>query len=60
MLTASGKAVDGAQIRKLMDDLSEAVRTKDVNASMSNLAPDVLSLWLMDPNRKHESESQTH
>jgi ketosteroid isomerase-like protein len=50
MMTATGKAVDGAQIRKLMDDRSEAVRTKDVNASMSNLAPDVLSLWLIDPN----------
>jgi ketosteroid isomerase-like protein len=50
MMTATGKAVDGAQIRKLMDDQSEAMRTKDVNASMSNLAPDVLLLWLIDPN----------
>ena len=41
--TATGKALEEAQIRNLIDDRLKAVRNKDVNASMSSLAPDVLS-----------------
>ena len=49
MTTATGKALDEGQIRKLMDDRVKAVRTKDVNASMSNLAPDILSFDVVNP-----------
>lgn len=47
--TAHGKTTDEAQIRKLISDREKAVRTKDVNASVSNLAPDILSFDVVDP-----------
>ena len=43
MTTATGKALEEAQIRNLIDDRLKAVRNKDVNASMSSLASDILS-----------------
>jgi uncharacterized protein (TIGR02246 family) len=43
MTTAVGRVQDEVQIRKLMESRIEAVRTKDVNASITNLAPDVMS-----------------
>ena len=49
MTIATGKALDEGQIRKLMDDRVKAVRAKDVNASMSNLAPDILSFDVVNP-----------
>jgi uncharacterized protein (TIGR02246 family) len=47
MTTGPGKALE--QIRKLMDDRVKAVRTKDVNASTSNLTPDILSFDVVNP-----------
>jgi ketosteroid isomerase-like protein len=49
MTTENSKTLDEAEIRKLMDDRVEAVRTKDVNASMSDLAPDILSFDVVNP-----------
>lgn len=49
MTTENSKALDEAQIRKLMDVRVQAVRTRDVNASMSNLAPDILSFDVVNP-----------
>lgn len=49
MTTAVGKVVDEVQIRNLMDARIESVRTKDVRASMSNLASDILSFDVVDP-----------
>src|SRR5437868_2559633 len=43
MTAANSKAIDDSQIRKLMDARSHAVRTKDINRAMSNIAPDVVS-----------------
>lgn len=39
MTTAAGKVLDEDQILRLIDARIEAVRTKAVKASMSNLAP---------------------
>jgi len=52
MTTENCKALNAAQIRKLMDDRVNAVRTKDVNASMSNLAPDIVSFDVVNPLQK--------
>ncbi len=49
MTTATGKALDEGQIRKLMDDRVNAVRSRDVNAAISNLAPDILSFDVVNP-----------
>jgi uncharacterized protein (TIGR02246 family) len=38
-----------AEIRALIDDRAKAVRTRDVNASMSNVAPDILSFDVVNP-----------
>jgi hypothetical protein len=49
MTTATSKAMEEGQIRKLMDDRVKAVRTRDVNASMSHVAPDILSFDVVNP-----------
>lgn len=49
MTAAISKATDEAQIGALIDGRIEAVRTKDVNASISNLAPDILSFDVVNP-----------
>ncbi len=49
MTNANSKAVEEAQIRALIDDRVKAVRTKDVNASMSSLVPDILSFDVVNP-----------
>lgn len=41
--TASSKTADVVQIRKLIDDRVKAVRARDVNGSMANIAPDIVS-----------------
>jgi ketosteroid isomerase-like protein len=43
MTTAQNTATDEDQIRKLMDERSKAVRAKDINGVMLNIAPDILS-----------------
>ena len=57
MPSATVKALDEVQIRKLMDDRVKAVRTKDVNASTSNLAPDVLSFDVVNPLQRIGADS---
>lgn len=49
MTTATGKASDKDQIRTLMNERVRAVRTKDVNAAISNVAPDILSFDVVNP-----------
>jgi ketosteroid isomerase-like protein len=56
MTTATSKALNEEQILKLMDARIEAVRTKDVNASMSNLASDVLSFDVVNPLQRVGSD----
>lgn len=57
MTTATSKAQNEKQISKLMDARIEAVRTKDVNASMSNLASDVLSFDVVNPLQRLGSDA---
>ena len=38
-----------AQIRALIDDRVEAVRARDADGAMSNIAPDVLSFDVVNP-----------
>jgi ketosteroid isomerase-like protein len=42
---------DEAQIRALIDDRINAVRAKDVDAAMANVAPDVVSFDVVNPLR---------
>lgn len=49
MTTANSKATDEAQIRALINDRVKAVRRRDINASMFNLAPDILSFDVVNP-----------
>jgi uncharacterized protein (TIGR02246 family) len=44
-----GMRRDEDAIRQLMDDSANAVRSKDVEALMSNFAPDVLSFDVVNP-----------
>jgi uncharacterized protein (TIGR02246 family) len=49
MTTENSKATDEARIRALVEDRIKAVRAKDVNGAMSNVAPDVLSFDVVNP-----------
>jgi ketosteroid isomerase-like protein len=49
MTTENRKAIDEAQIRALIDDRVKAVRAKDINGVMSNIAPDILSFDVVNP-----------
>lgn len=57
MTTANSKAIDEAQIRALIDDRVKAVRAKDINALMSNHAPDILAFDVIDPLRYTGSDA---
>lgn len=52
MTTANSKAIDEAEIRKLMDENAKAVRTKDINTSVSNYSPDIVSFDVVNPLQK--------
>jgi uncharacterized protein (TIGR02246 family) len=43
MTTENSKAIDEAQIRALIDERVKAVRARDINGAMSNVAPDIVS-----------------
>jgi ketosteroid isomerase-like protein len=49
MATENSKASDEAQIRVLIDDRVKAVRAKDINGTMANTAPDILSFDVVNP-----------
>ena len=49
MTTASSKATDEAQIRKLIDDRVKAVRARDIDGAMSNISPDIVSFDVVNP-----------
>ena len=48
---------DEATLRRLIDDRIQAIRAKDVAATVSAHAPDVLSFDLVDPLRKTGREA---
>lgn len=47
--TAISKTSDEAQIRKLIDDREKAVRARDVDGSIANIATDVVSFDVVNP-----------
>jgi ketosteroid isomerase-like protein len=49
LTTTHSQASDEAQIRTLIDDRVEAVRTKDVDGAMSGIAPDIRSFDVVNP-----------
>src|SRR6267142_3139241 len=49
MTTENSRTVNEAQIRELIDNRVKAIRSKDVNASTSSLAPDILSFDVVNP-----------
>jgi ketosteroid isomerase-like protein len=48
-MTIESKATDEAQLRKLIDDRVKAIRARDVNGAISNVAPDVLLFDVINP-----------
>ena len=57
MTTATSKESNENQILKLMDVRIEAIRTKNVNASMADLAPDILSFDVVNPLQRVGSDA---
>ena len=57
MTTENRGAAETDQIRALMDARMEAVRARDVNASVSNLAADILSFDVVNPLRHIGSDA---
>ena len=55
MALATSKALDEAQIRTLIDDRVAAVRAKDVNGLMSNVASDALLFDALPPLQRSGS-----
>ena len=51
MTTENSRAADEARIREFVEARAEAVHAKDVDALMSNHAPDVLMFDALDPLR---------
>ena len=49
MITASNEAIDQAQISKLIDHWADAVRSKDVEASLSNYSKNVSLFDVIEP-----------
>jgi ketosteroid isomerase-like protein len=49
MATANNKAIDEAQIRTLIEDRAKAVRAKDINGALANIALDVVSFDVVNP-----------
>lgn len=49
MTIENSKATDEAQIRTLIENRVKAVRAKDVNGAMSNVAPDALLFDVVNP-----------
>jgi ketosteroid isomerase-like protein len=49
MTTENSKATHKAHIRELIEERVKAVRDKDINALLSNHAPDILSFDVLNP-----------
>ncbi len=48
-MTVRNKASDQAQIRQLIDNWAQALRSKDVNGVMRQYAPDIVAFDLAPP-----------
>src|SRR3712207_4719981 len=51
MTTENSRAADEARIRELIEERVRAIRAKDIDALMSNHAPDVVMFDALDPLR---------
>jgi uncharacterized protein (TIGR02246 family) len=49
LTSVNSNAIGECQIRTLMDNLADAIRSKDVNAITAQYAPDVLAFDLLPP-----------
>ena len=49
MTTEASKATYEIQIREVIDNWAKALRAKDINRLMSNIAPDILSFDVINP-----------
>jgi uncharacterized protein (TIGR02246 family) len=49
MTSANSKAIDDAEIRTLIDHRVKAIRARDVAASTSNIAPEILVFDVVNP-----------
>src|SRR5882762_4878431 len=57
MTTENRKAIDEAQIRALIEDRVKAVRARDINGAMSNIAPDIVSFDVVNPLQHRGSDA---
>ena len=55
--TAISKTSDEAQIRKLIDDREKAVRARDVEGSIANIAPDIVWFDVVNPLQHFGSDA---
>lgn len=55
--TAISKITDETQIRKLIDDREEAVRARDVQGSIDNIAPDIVWFDVVNPLQQIGSDA---
>jgi uncharacterized protein (TIGR02246 family) len=55
--TAISKTSDEAQIRKLIDDREKAVRARDVDGSIANIAPDIVWFDVVNPLQQLGSDA---
>jgi uncharacterized protein (TIGR02246 family) len=55
--TAISKTSDEAQIRKLIDDREKAVRARDIDGSIANIAPDIVWFDVVNPLRHVGSDA---
>lgn len=49
MVTVTSSAPDEVQIRKMIDDLAQAIRVKSVDGRVTNYAPDIVLFALTGP-----------
>ncbi len=55
--TAISKTSDEAQIRKLIDDREKAVRARDVDGSVANIAPEIVCFDVVNPLQHFGSDA---
>ncbi|MBA2364134.1 MAG: nuclear transport factor 2 family protein [Chloroflexia bacterium] len=57
MATTNDRAVDEAEVRALIEDRAKAVRARDIDGAMSNVAPDVQAFDVVNSLRYSGSEA---
>jgi ketosteroid isomerase-like protein len=57
MTSAKSETKNEAQIRQLIDNQANAVRARDINGSMTNYAPNIISFDVVNPLQKSGLEA---